>query len=146
MASAFSDSLIASGGWKQPPEISKTTKGMILKFLPDIGTHQEALNKKTGPVFQLQTKFPKNPIVRHANFTKFCRIITIEVRNEFWKFQINISKIGYFQNNVKNAEKAGLWNTERPIKCELGHVTSPNSLEDVVLLASRHQPSFKSFR
>ena len=25
-------------------------------------------------------------------------------------------------------KKAGLQNTERPIKCKLGHVTSPNSL------------------
>ena len=28
--------------------------------------------------------------------TKFCRIVNIDVRNKPWKFQINISKIGYF--------------------------------------------------
>ena len=41
--------------------------------------------------------------------------------------------------------KAGLYNTERPIKCELGHVTSPNLLGDVMLPISRHWPIFKSF-
>ena len=38
MASAFSDSLMASGGMvTPPPEISGTTKGMTMKFLPDVG-------------------------------------------------------------------------------------------------------------
>ena len=47
MASAFSDSLMASGGgWKHPPEISKTTKGMTMKFIPDGGTYKEAQNQK----------------------------------------------------------------------------------------------------
>ena len=32
MACAFSDSLIASRGWKHPPEISKTTKGMTISL------------------------------------------------------------------------------------------------------------------
>ena len=38
MASAFSDSLMASGG-VAPPKISGTTKGMTMKFLPDVGIH-----------------------------------------------------------------------------------------------------------
>ena len=42
MASAFSDSLMASGGGSTPPEISGTTKGMTMKFLPDVGIHKEA--------------------------------------------------------------------------------------------------------
>ena len=46
MASAFSDSLIASGGWFHPPEISGTTKGMTMKFLPDVGVYKEARNQK----------------------------------------------------------------------------------------------------
>ena len=59
-------------------------------------------------VCKLQTKIPKNPIFRnatsrHANFMKFCRIVTIDVRNKPWKFQIDISKIGYF--------------TEQSVKC-----------------------------
>ena len=36
MASAFSDSLMASGGWKHPPWV---------KFVPDVGTHTEAQNQ-----------------------------------------------------------------------------------------------------
>ena len=38
-----------------------------------------------------------------------------------------------------------LQNTERYIKCKLGHVTSPNLLGDVMSSMSRHLPSFKSF-
>ena len=83
MASAFSDSLGV---------ISGTTKGMTIKFLPDVGIHKEAGNQKnfgdiTGPVCNLQTKILKNLIFgnatsRHPNFTKFCRIVTIDVRDE----------------------------------------------------------------
>ena len=82
MASAFSDSLMISG----------TTKGMTMKFLPDVGIHTEARNQKfffdiTGPVCKLQNKIPKisileNATSRHANYTKFCRIINIDVRNK----------------------------------------------------------------
>ena len=41
MASAFSDSLMASGGGvvPPPPKISGTTKGMTMKFLPDVGIY-----------------------------------------------------------------------------------------------------------
>ena len=66
---------------------------MTMKFLPDVGVYKEARNQKkifdiTGGVCNLQTKIPKNPIFgnatsRHANFTKFCRIITtIEMNPE----------------------------------------------------------------
>ena len=41
MTSAFSDSLMASGG-----EISETTKGMTMKFLPDVGIDKQARNRK----------------------------------------------------------------------------------------------------
>ena len=115
MAAAFSDSF--NGIWGRwvhpPPKISGTTKGMTMKFLPDVGIHKEARNQKknfdlTGPVCKLQTKILKNTIFGnatfgHANFTKFCRIVTIDVRNKPWKFQIDISKIGYF--------------TEQSVKC-----------------------------
>ena len=47
MAPAFSDSLMASGGCgSTPPEISGTTKGMTMKFLPDVGVYKEARNQK----------------------------------------------------------------------------------------------------
>ena len=46
MASAFSGSLMASGGGSTPPEISGTTKGMTMKFLPDVGVYKEARNQK----------------------------------------------------------------------------------------------------
>ena len=48
MASAFSDSLMASGGEvvPPPPKISGTTKGMTMKFLPDVGVYKEAQNQK----------------------------------------------------------------------------------------------------
>ena len=71
---------MASRGGSNPPKISGTTKGMTMQFLPcnfDI----------TGPVCKLQTKIPKipnfgNATSRHANFTKFCRIVHIDVRND----------------------------------------------------------------
>ena len=37
---------MVSGGWKHPPKVSETTKGVILKFLPDFGPSKEAQNKK----------------------------------------------------------------------------------------------------
>ena len=92
MASAFSGSLMASGGGTTPPEISGTTKGMTMNFLPNVDIHKEARNKKnvfdmSGLVCALQTKIPKTSIFgnatsRHAHFTKFCRIVIIDVRNE----------------------------------------------------------------
>ena len=46
MASAFSDSLMASGGVETTPEILKTSIGMTMKIIPHVGTHMEAENKK----------------------------------------------------------------------------------------------------
>ena len=93
MASAFSESLVASGGWNHPPpKISGTTKGMVMKFLPQVSIHKEAQIKKffdiTGLVCKLQNKILKisifgNATSRHANFMKFGRIINVDVRNEF---------------------------------------------------------------
>ena len=106
MASAFSDSLMTSkGGGNSPEKISETAIGMNIKFLSDVGIYQEAENKKTCLVCNLQTKILKTPIFgnapsRHANVTRFCRIITIDVRKWSWKFQIDISKTDYFA--IKN--------------------------------------------
>ena len=70
MASAFPDSLMASEGWDYPPEISGTTKGITINFLPDVGNYKEARNQKkfdiTCLVCKLQTKIPKNPIFQYA--------------------------------------------------------------------------------
>ena len=45
MASAFSDSLMASGG-STPSENSGTTKGMAMKSLSDVGIHKKAQNQE----------------------------------------------------------------------------------------------------
>ena len=97
-----------------PPDISGTTKGRTMKFLPDVGNHKEARNQKkidiTGLVCTLQTKIPKIPIFenatfRHANLTTFCRNINMDVRNKPRKFQIDISKIGYFTEDSVRCRK-----------------------------------------
>ena len=56
MASAFSDSLMASGGIEKKPWDLENYK-MTVKFLPDIGAYKEAPKKIdiTGPVCKLQT-------------------------------------------------------------------------------------------
>ena len=43
-----------------------------------------------------------------------------------------------YRTICKMAPNAGLQNTEHPIKYELGHVTSPNLLGDVMSPISRH--------
>ena len=72
-------------------KISGTTKVMTMKFLPDVSIYKEAQNQKmfyeiTFPVCELQTEIKKtileNATSRLAYLTKFCRIVTIDVRNE----------------------------------------------------------------
>ena len=76
-----------------------------MKFLPEVKLSEDARNKNF--FLKLQTKIPKNlifgnAISRHTNFTKFYRIVTIDVRNKPYKFQIDISKIDYFaEHSVK---------------------------------------------
>ena len=64
---------------------------MTMKFLSHSGTYKEAQNQRnfdiSDLVYELQTKTPKTPIFRnatsrHANFMKFCKIVTIDVRNK----------------------------------------------------------------
>ena len=62
--------------------ISGTAGNMTMKFLPDV-------QKRSICNFW-------NATFGHASFTKFCRIINIDVRNYTWKFQIDSSKIGFF--------------------------------------------------
>ena len=55
--------------------------------------------ERTWLVCKLQTKIPKNQIFRkayfrHSNITKFCRIVTIDVRNNPQNFR------SIFQNNL----------------------------------------------
>ena len=112
MASAFSDSLMASGGCSTPWDLRNYKRydhEIFTRCWYSLGgTKSKKIFDITGPVCKLQTKIPKIPIFRnatsrHANFMKFCRIVTIDVRNKPWKFQIDISKIGYF--------------TEQSVKC-----------------------------
>ena len=85
MASAFSDSLMASGGDGSVPLRSRGLQKvcMTMKFLPDVGVYKEAWNQKknfdiTGLVCKLQTKILKNPIFgnatsRHAKILQECQ-------------------------------------------------------------------------
>ena len=116
MASAFSDSLMASGGVVPPPlrsqELQKVWPWNFYQMLVFIRRHEiKKFFDITGPVCKLQTKIPKIPIFgnatsRHANLTKFCRNINIDVRNKPWKFQIDISKIGYFTEHSVKCRKS----------------------------------------
>ena len=68
-----------------PIKISGTTKDMTMTFLPDVGIYKEAQNQKidiAGPVCKLQTKDFWKSTSRHANLSKLCWIVTIDVRNE----------------------------------------------------------------
>ena len=80
-----------------------------MKFLPDVGIHKEARNQKkidiTGPVCKLQTKILKNPnfgnaTSMHANFTKFCRIVTIDVRMNSENSRSISKRLAILQNNL----------------------------------------------
>ena len=75
-----------------------------MKFLPDVKLNEVALNQReiyiSWLVFKSQTKILKNLIFRnttssHANFTTFCRILNIDLRNNPWKIQIDILQIAY---------------------------------------------------
>ena len=113
MASAFSDSLMASGGVETTPEILKTSIGMTMKIIPHVGTHMEAENKKnniSGLVCKLQTKIQIilvfwNATSRHANSSKLCNIVHPDVRNKSLIFQIDIPKIGYLTEQSIHASR-----------------------------------------
>ena len=69
------------------------------------------------------------------NFVKWS-ILTSDTIPENFKsiHQIFTSKINYVTEQFVECCCASLWNTERPIKCDLGHVTLPNLLDDVYTL------------
>ena len=104
---------IWGGGWKHaPPRPRKLLKVWLLDFYQMLVSLRRHKIKKyfdaNGPVCKWQIKISKNLIFgnatsRRANFAKFCKIVNIDVRNTFWKFQIDISRIGYF--------------TEKSVKC-----------------------------
>ena len=72
------------------------------------------------------------------NFTELS-ILTPEIDSE--NFRLIPQRLAILQNNLWNAENS--W--KRPIKSELGHVTSPNSFGDVMSSIWKHWPSFSSF-
>ena len=118
MVSAFSDSLMGSGGRgvETPPWDFKTYRKYEYEIFtrcwyPYGGTKSKKQIDISDLVCRLQTKIPKIPIFgnatsRHANLTKFCRNINIDVRNKPWKFQIDISKIGYFTEHSVKCRKS----------------------------------------
>ena len=65
MAPAFSDSFMVSGGWKHLPKISRATKGITMKFLPDVGSYKEAQNQKyfwhSWSGLYIKDQNPENP-------------------------------------------------------------------------------------
>ena len=69
---------------------------MTMEFLPNVKLVGEARNQKkidiTNLVFKLQTKIPKNAIFRkatsrHANSTKFWKIINLDVCGHIHQYQ-----------------------------------------------------------
>ena len=60
-----------------PTKISESTGRVTINCLPDVKLGEEARNQK-------------------MYWPKFCSIIDIDVRDWSWKFQIEISKVGYF--------------------------------------------------
>ena len=65
---------------------------MTMKYLPLAGTHMEAQNQKKNLTYlawsvnygpkALKIPIFENTTSRHANFTKVCRIVTIDVKNK----------------------------------------------------------------
>ena len=62
-------------------------------------------------------------------------ILTSEINP---KNLIDILKIGYFTEQSIQWRQILFCNTGSPVKCKLGHVTSPNLLVDVIASISRH--------
>ena len=90
MASAFSGSLMASGGWKHP-EISKTTKAMTTKFLPLVGTHMEAQNQNKILTY-LAWSVNYRPKSRKSQFLEMQLLGMLTSRN-FAGFSISTSEM-----------------------------------------------------
>ena len=100
MSSAFSDSL-ASVEVDTPPKISRTTIGMTMKCLPKVVIHKEVQNQKnldiSDLVCKLKTKFPKILKFKNcANFTKFFKIVTIDVKKLILRILNRYLQIYYF--------------------------------------------------
>ena len=153
MASAFSDSLMASGGWLHLPWDLRNYKRYDHEICTRCwyslgGTKSKKVFDITGPVCKLQTKIPKMPIFRnatsrHPNFTKYCRIVTIDVKSKPWKFQIDILKIDYSTKQSVKLRKMLLYKIQNYLenaKC----VTPPNLLGDGISSISGHRPSLES--
>ena len=59
-----------------------------------------SVNYESAKSIHSNSLFSGNATSAHSSFTKLCRIINIDVRNWPWKFQFDILKIGYIQNNL----------------------------------------------
>ena len=70
-------------------------------------------------------------------------ILTLEINSENFRSLSQILVI--LQNNMWNAKKSWSVIYRAAHKSELGHVTSPNLLGEVLSSISRHWPSFMSF-
>ena len=98
------------------------------KIQSNISIQKSGKNWTTLSKFQLGVE----NFVRRKFCMKFCSIrylhnilqdINTDIRNLSSKFLINIFKIGYLTKQYKMLQKAGLQITERPVKCEIGHMT-----------------------
>ena len=78
-----------------------------------------------------------NTISRRANFTNFCRIVNIGVRI-LKILDRHLKDMLFYITPYKKPQKFELKNTERVTKRELGHMTSPKSLGEVMSSISRH--------
>ena len=61
------------------------------------------------------------------------------------RFQIDTSKISYFTEQSIKCRKSWSLKYRTAHKCKLCHLTSPNSMDDVMSSKFRHQQSFKFF-
>ena len=92
--------------WYHFPEISGTTKGITMIFLPDVVIHKEAHNQEQIDINYLFGKL-------HTKVQKI---------SDSWKCKFK-DRLSY----RKITAKFGLQNIVQPIKCKLGHVTAQNT-------------------
>ena len=118
---------------------------MTVKFLPDV-------KLKIFDILGLVWESWVNKVQKRTNSlfpgNATSRLHKVLQDYQYWrqKFQIVILKIGYFtEQSIKWHQMLGC-DTERLIICKLGHMTSPNLLNDIILSTFRHWPSFKSLR
>ena len=115
MASTFSDTLMHNGIlWGENNPLRSRTRYDYEIFNICWYSYRGTNSKKCFDIScllcKLKNKIPKitifeNTTSRHANITKFDSFVHIDVRNKSWKFQIHISKIGYFTDESVKCRK-----------------------------------------